>query len=117
VAVDTVGVDVSNLWTDFGQDILDMAGRVTARLGIPRAFAAGDLTWHPGAGPGYAKPHAPAQAAVELAARSEGLLLDPVYTGKALAGLIDLIRTGRFRPDQHVIFLHTGGAPALFAGA
>ena len=114
--VQTVGVDVGNLWTGFGQDILDMAGRVAARLGCPHTFAAGDLTLHAGAGPGYARPHPPAQDAVELAARSQGLLLDPVYTGKAMAGLVDLIRAGRFRSDQQVIFLHTGGTPALFAG-
>ena len=50
-----------------------------------------------------------------LAASSEGLLLDPVYTGKAMAGLVDLVRKGTFNDDENVIFLHTGGSPALFA--
>ena len=52
--------------------------------------------------------------AVSLAARSEGLLLDPVYTGKAMAGLADLVRRGKFSKDDNVVFLHTGGSHALF---
>ncbi|MEN3010741.1 MAG: pyridoxal-phosphate dependent enzyme, partial [Candidatus Bipolaricaulaceae bacterium] len=53
--------------------------------------------------------------AVELLARTEGILLDPVYTGKAMAGLLDLVRQGAFRGAENVVFLHTGGLPALFA--
>jgi len=55
--------------------------------------------------------------AIRLAARTEGLILDPVYTGKAMAGLADLVRRGRWRDDQTVVFWHTGGQPALFAFA
>ena len=53
--------------------------------------------------------------AIRLAARTEGLLLDPVYTGKGMAGLIGLARRGAFDRGEKVVFLHTGGAPALFA--
>ena len=53
--------------------------------------------------------------AVELTARTEGLILDPVYSGKAMAGLIGLIRAGRLGRDDTAVFLHSGGAPALFA--
>ena len=53
--------------------------------------------------------------AVEICARSEGLLLDPVYTGKAMAWLVDAIRSGRLDDSEPVIFLHTGGSPGLFA--
>jgi D-cysteine desulfhydrase len=53
--------------------------------------------------------------AVSLTASVEGLLLDPVYTGKAMAGLMDLVRHGQFQDDDNVVFLHTGGSPALFA--
>lgn len=53
--------------------------------------------------------------AVKLFARTEGLLLDPVYTGRAAAGLIDLVRLGHFASDETVLFWHTGGQPALFA--
>jgi 1-aminocyclopropane-1-carboxylate deaminase len=45
----------------------------------------------------------------------EGLLIDPVYTGKAMSGLIGLVRSGRFEPTDTVVFVHTGGVPALFA--
>jgi D-cysteine desulfhydrase len=55
--------------------------------------------------------------AVELFAHYEGMLLDPVYTGRAAAGMIDLIRKGAFRKDETVLFWHTGGQPALFAEA
>jgi 1-aminocyclopropane-1-carboxylate deaminase/D-cysteine desulfhydrase-like pyridoxal-dependent ACC family enzyme len=53
--------------------------------------------------------------AVRLFARHEGLLLDPVYTGRAAAGMIDLIRKGFFKKEETVLFWHTGGQPALFA--
>jgi 1-aminocyclopropane-1-carboxylate deaminase/D-cysteine desulfhydrase-like pyridoxal-dependent ACC family enzyme len=53
--------------------------------------------------------------AISLFARQAGLLLDPVYTGRAAAGLIDLIRQGYFSRDDTILFLHTGGIPALFA--
>ena len=52
--------------------------------------------------------------AVKLLARTEGILLDPVYTGKAMAGLIDLVRKGFFPGDSRVLFVHTGGSPALY---
>jgi D-cysteine desulfhydrase len=53
--------------------------------------------------------------AVKLLARTEGILLDPVYTGKAMAGLIDLVRKGRFARNRNILFVHTGGSPALYA--
>lgn len=66
-------------------------------------------------GEDYGLPTEAMREAVRLVARSEGLLLDPVYTGKAMAGLIGLIRAGAFSPHEHVVFLHTGGLPGLFA--
>ncbi|HEX6829150.1 MAG TPA: D-cysteine desulfhydrase [Burkholderiales bacterium] len=66
-------------------------------------------------GPGYGLPCAEMKEALRLAARLEGLVLDPVYTGKAMAGLIGLARSGRFTRDHTVVFLHTGGLPGLFA--
>jgi 1-aminocyclopropane-1-carboxylate deaminase/D-cysteine desulfhydrase-like pyridoxal-dependent ACC family enzyme len=65
-------------------------------------------------GGGYGVPTEESAAAIELLARTEGLLLDPVYTAKAMAGLIARIRRGEFRADQTVLFWHTGGVPALF---
>ena len=66
-------------------------------------------------GPGYAIPSPEGDAAVALMAAQEGLFLDPVYTGKAFAGLVAMAEEGRFRPDENVLFVHTGGAGGLFA--
>jgi len=66
-------------------------------------------------GPGYGHPTAGTFEAMEIAARDEAVILDPVYTGKAMAGLIGHAAEGRFGPDDTVVFLHTGGSPALFA--
>jgi L-cysteate sulfo-lyase len=65
-------------------------------------------------GDGYGEPTEAMLEAVALAARYEGLLLDPVYTGKTLSGLIDLVRQGTFKKTDNVVFWHTGGTPALF---
>ncbi len=65
-------------------------------------------------GPKYGVPSEMAIEAVKLLARSEGIIAGPIYTGKALAGLIDLIRKGKFKEGEKVLFVHTGGAPALF---
>ena len=66
-------------------------------------------------GPGYGIAAESTLEAIGLAARLEGILLDPVYSGKGFAGLVGLIRSGFFTLDQHVVFLHTGGSAALFA--
>jgi len=65
-------------------------------------------------GPGYSLPTPLMAEAVHLLAQTEGILLDPVYSGKAMAGLIDLVRQGKFTPDQNILFLHTGGVPAIY---
>ncbi len=66
-------------------------------------------------GPGYALPTPEMVEAVQLLAKTEGILLDPVYTGKAVAGLIDLIRKGNFNKEDNILFVHSGGSPALYA--
>ena len=66
-------------------------------------------------GDGYGVPTPASTEALELVARREGILLDPVYTAKAMAGLIDRIRRGEFRADQTVLFWHTGGQVGVFA--
>ncbi len=68
-------------------------------------------------GAGYGIPTDGCLEAIRLLARREGILLDPVYTGKAMAGLIDHVRRGDLDPSSTVVFLHTGGVPALFAHA
>ena len=66
-------------------------------------------------GPGYSIPTEEMAEAVRTFARIEGILLDPVYTGKAAAGLLDLIQKGHFKKGEKVLFLHTGGSPGLYA--
>jgi D-cysteine desulfhydrase len=66
-------------------------------------------------GPGYSLPTPGMVEAVKLLARTEAVLLDPVYTGKAMAGLIDQVRRGFFKKGENVVFVHTGGSPALYA--
>ena len=80
--------------------------------GVPRDAVVCRDEW---VGPGYSLPTAEMVEAVRMFASVEGILLDPVYTGKAAAGLIGLIRSGEIGPDETVLFLHTGGSPALFA--
>jgi 1-aminocyclopropane-1-carboxylate deaminase/D-cysteine desulfhydrase-like pyridoxal-dependent ACC family enzyme len=73
-----------------------------------------DVT-HDYIGPGYGIPTEGGMEATRLVARTEGILLDPVYTAKTMACLIDDIRSGRLSGDDPVVFVHTGGTPALFA--
>ncbi len=68
-------------------------------------------------GPGYGEPTEGMNEAVLMLARLEGLLFDPVYSGKALAGMIDYVREGHFTKGQNIVFLHTGGVAGLFAYA
>ncbi|MEV5543962.1 D-cysteine desulfhydrase family protein [Saccharopolyspora shandongensis] len=65
-------------------------------------------------GPGYSALTEPVMEAITTAARTEGIVLDPVYTGRALAGLIAAVQNGQVRPGQRTVFLHTGGLPGLF---
>lgn len=89
----------------------------TERLaGLPRAVTAADI-WVSDAylGPGYGQSTPEMMEAMRLAGECEGLLLDPVYTAKSMAGLVGAVRDGVFAAGETVVFLHTGGTPALFA--
>jgi 1-aminocyclopropane-1-carboxylate deaminase/D-cysteine desulfhydrase-like pyridoxal-dependent ACC family enzyme len=86
--------------------VASLAGRPTP-TGTP-------VVDHDHVGPGYAVATPAGRAAAGLAARTEGLVLDPVYTSKALAGLVTAAREGAL-PDGRVVFVHTGGLPGLFA--
>ena len=66
-------------------------------------------------GPGYAIPSKEGNAAIRMMAENEGLFLDPVYTGKAFAGLVKMAGDGVFGPEENVLFLYSGGAGGLFA--
>ena len=85
-------------------------------LGLPSEPVEGELKiFDDYVGPGYSIPTEEMADAVRTFARTEGILLDPVYTGKAAAGLLDLIQKGHFKKGERVLFLHTGGAPGLYA--
>jgi L-cysteate sulfo-lyase len=90
------------------QEVADYVG---IRGGIPREAVEANCDY---VGPGYGQPTEGMAEAVKLLARLEGILLDPVYSGKAMAGLIDLIRKGQFGKQETIVFLHTGGAVGLF---
>jgi D-cysteine desulfhydrase len=88
------------------------------RLGLEMPFTPEEVVGYDGyLGAGYAIMGEPEREAIALMARSEGILLDPVYTGRAMAGMMDLIRKGEFGKDETIVFWHTGGAAALFAYA
>jgi L-cysteate sulfo-lyase len=109
-----LGIDVDAEPARVRADVIAYAQDAATLLDLP--FASQTIEVIAGhAGPAYGVPHAATIAALKLAARLEGLVLDPVYSAKGLAGLIALVREGRWGPDDHVVFVHTGGAPALFA--
>ena len=86
-----------------------------ALIGADVSIDATDYDLRDVCGPGYAIPSEAGNAAVALMAEKEGLFLDPVYTGKAFAGLLKMAKEGAFRPADNVLFVHTGGAGGLFA--
>ena len=97
------------------EKVYSLAARTADLLGIPGAVARERVVANCDyVGAGYGLPTPGMMEALELVARTEGILLDPVYSGKAMAGLIDLIRKGRFTKGQNIVFLHTGGAVGLF---
>jgi D-cysteine desulfhydrase family pyridoxal phosphate-dependent enzyme len=96
--------------------VANLASEVVDRLGSTITIHPDDVLVNADyAEPGYGVLTDREREAVQLFAKVEGLLLDPVYTGRAAAGLIDLIRKGFFKPDERVLFWHTGGITALFA--
>jgi D-cysteine desulfhydrase family pyridoxal phosphate-dependent enzyme len=99
-------------------DIARVAGGAAARLDLDVQIASADIDNHDDyIGPRYGVVTEGAREAMRLVAGTEGIILDPVYSAKAMAGLIDHVRTGRIGRGQTVVFLHTGGTPALFAYA
>jgi D-cysteine desulfhydrase family pyridoxal phosphate-dependent enzyme len=113
-----VGITPIRWELDRATDIAEIANATAKLLGLDLAVAPGEIISddrYIGERYGVVTPEA--RAAIRLLARTEGLFLDPVYSAKAMAGLIDHIRSGRIGKDDTVVFLHTGGTPALFAYA
>jgi 1-aminocyclopropane-1-carboxylate deaminase/D-cysteine desulfhydrase-like pyridoxal-dependent ACC family enzyme len=97
-------------------EIASLATEAAALLGLDWRFSPAEAVVHGGfIGAGYGIPSPAGAGAIRLVARTEGVLLDPTYTGKAMAGLLEHRRRG-LAPNGSVVFLHTGGEPAFFAG-
>jgi L-cysteate sulfo-lyase len=112
-----LGIDVGKLWKAFPDSLARLTTEICHRLGEKQPFEANDipLLENVYAVPKYGEPSPGGLKAIQKLASLEGILLDPVYTGKAFAGLLDLIKQGKLGQDEPIIFLHTGGLPALFA--
>ena len=111
--VELIGVTVSRSVADQKPKVVSLQQAVAEQLELKAK--ADILLWDDYFAPGYGTPNEEGMEAVKLLARLEGILLDPVYTGKAMAGLIDGIAQKRFKDEGPILFVHTGGAPALFA--
>ncbi len=113
--IPVVGVTVSRPQDVQEEHIYKLAQLTAEKVGcgsIPREAVQCNAEYYL---PGYSQPNEAMYEAVKLLAQTEGILLDPVYSGKAFAGLIGLIRQGYFKEGANVVFLHTGGSPALYA--
>jgi 1-aminocyclopropane-1-carboxylate deaminase/D-cysteine desulfhydrase-like pyridoxal-dependent ACC family enzyme len=101
---------------DTPADLAEVATASAALLGLPHRLGAGDIDIRTDyVGPRYGAVTQAGREALGLLARTEGILLDPVYTAKAMAGLIDDIRQRRLERADTTVFIHTGGTPAVFA--
>ena len=116
-----IGVNIDKGEADdpaFDQHILSLANRTAALLEIEHRFSNEDVILNSDyLGAGYGVVGALEREAISLTARTEGILLDPVYTGRAMGGLIDMIRKDEIGDNDKILFWHTGGVPALFAYA
>lgn len=113
---EVVGISVSRTSEYLRDKIPQLASDAIGLLGLDKAAEGGDLsTYDQYVGEGYGALTDGACEAIRLVAETEGVFLDPVYTGKCMAGLIDLIRKGVIGRNETVVFVHTGGSPALFA--
>jgi D-cysteine desulfhydrase len=109
-----ISIDESEEW--LRNHVSELASLASAKLGKRIEFTPDEVLANAGyCNAGYGVLTDFERKAIQLFAKYEGLLLDPVYTGRAAAGMIDLIRKGFFKKDETVLFLHTGGQPALFA--
>ncbi len=114
-SVEIIGISVSDPKDAFADIVLRIADETGRALGLePESRKDDVIVLDEYLKEGYGVVTAGVAEAIRHVFASDGVVLDPVYTGKAMAGLIDLVRRGRFRKDDKIIFLHTGGTPALF---
>lgn len=115
---EVLGISVDMTAEELRALVARLATETAALLNLPGTYAASDINVNADyVGGGYAVMGKPEREAIALLAHAEGLLIDPVYTGRAAAGIIDLIRRGVIGEDETVLFWHTGGQPALWAYA
>ena len=111
-----LGISVDQPSQELKEMVASLATATAEHLGESLTYNPGDVLVNSNyLGGGYGVMGEPEREAIELFARTEGLILDPVYTGRAAAGMIDLIRKGFFPKEASVLFWHTGGTPAIFA--
>ena len=97
------------------KNVLYVVSKLREHLGVDKEITMGDvIVFDDYIGPGYSISSPEMIDAVKLVARTEGIILDPVYTGKTMAGMIDLYKKGYFKNCENILFIHTGGTPALF---
>jgi D-cysteine desulfhydrase len=113
---EVLGISIDEELDSLRELVAVLASECAALLGCPRTWAPSEIRASADyLGEGYGIVGPPEREAILLFARLEGILLDPVYTGRAAAGMIDLIRKAVIRRDETILFWHTGGIPALFS--
>ncbi len=113
-AANVVGIDASGTYDQTRAQVMDIARNTADLVGLGRDVTDDDLTLLPDyAYPAYGVPSAETNDAIRMAARLEGMMTDPVYEGKSMQGLIDLVRKGYFPAGSKVLYAHLGGVPAI----
>lgn len=116
LSIKPVGIAVSRPTAEGIDNVVINANATAKFLGLDVSITPDEVTVYDDYfGAGYGEMTEQCLEAIKLVAQTEGIFLDPVYTGKAMAGLIDLIKKGRFKSTDTIVFIHTGGIPALFA--
>ncbi len=116
-SIEIIGIRVGGMFEPFERMVAEMAQETADLLDVERPIAEDDvIAYKEFMGEGYDIPTEEANAAIKLMAQKEAIFLDPVYTGKAMAGLLELVERGEINRDDTIIFWHTGGDPALFVG-
>jgi D-cysteine desulfhydrase len=113
--IPVIGINVSRKKQVQEEMVYGLVKQTAAHVGIDSTIPRDAIVcFDEYVGPGYSLPTPQMAEALRMLARLEGILMDPVYTGKAMAGLIDLVRKGYFKRAENVLFVHTGGSPALY---
>ncbi len=114
--ISCIGIDIDHDPVAVGEEVRTIAAQTAKLIGLSAGVKQDRFELAEGYGaPEYGMPNNPTIEAITLLAQTEAIILDPVYTGKAMAGLIDMITKNRFGKDEVVLFVHTGGGPGLFA--